>query len=72
MYQISSIVCNPEPVTPIHGARSDQVEKAQKNLYKEVTNELKGKELELPVDISPKSSGRSQRYFTGKFVKHGS
>jgi hypothetical protein len=54
MYQISGMVFNPEPVTPIHGARPDQVEKARKTLYKEVTNKLKGKELELPVDISPK------------------
>lgn len=57
MCQISGMVFNPEPVIPIHGARPDQVERALKTLYKEVTNKLKGKELELLVVILPDNNG---------------
>ena len=57
MCQISSMVFNPEPVISIHRARPDQVERALKTLYKEVTNKLKGKELELLVVIFPDNNG---------------
>ncbi|KAG6545178.1 hypothetical protein Mapa_013290 [Marchantia paleacea] len=48
---------NQEPVMPIHNARSDQVDRALKQVFREAQTRTKGKDLELLVVILPDNNG---------------